>query len=62
MKAYEPRGDMGQREELMRLRREHKHMAMDLDILKSDEIIRENNPVRFTFIHHERECLPLTAL
>ena len=34
MKAYEPRGDMGQREELMRLRREHKHMAMDLDILR----------------------------
>ncbi len=34
MKAYEPRGDMGQREELMRLRREHKRMAMDLDILK----------------------------
>jgi hypothetical protein len=34
IKAYEPRGDMGQREELMRPRREHKRMAMDLDILK----------------------------
>ena len=52
-----------EREELTRLRREYKRVLMDLEIpKKSDGILCEKKPVRFVFIHRERECFPITVL
>jgi transposase-like protein len=52
-----------EREEFMRLRREHKRMLDGFgNPKKSGGILREKKPVRFIFIHRESECFPITAL
>lgn len=51
-----------EREEFMRLRREHKRMLDGFgNPKKSGGILREKKPVRFIFIHRESECFVFRA-